>query len=89
MVATLKDALSLPEPLCALLAVRGLGDPERSKAFLRPLIGGLHDPVQLADGPLACERLAQAIDRREMVLVHGDYDVDGISGTALLAGWIR
>ncbi|NNM33561.1 MAG: single-stranded-DNA-specific exonuclease RecJ [Gemmatimonadetes bacterium] len=75
--------------MCALLAVRGLGDPERSKAFLRPLIGGLHDPVQLADGPLACERLAQAIDRREMVLVHGDYDVDGISGTALLAGWIR
>ena len=89
LVASLRDALSLPDSLCALLAVRGLGDPERSKAFLRPLIGGLHDPAQLADGVLACERLAEAIDRRETVLVHGDYDVDGISGTALLAGWIR
>ena len=89
VVASLSEALSLPEPLCALLAVRGFGDPERTKSFLRPLIAGLHDPTQLTDAVRACARIADAIDRGETVLVHGDYDVDGISGTALLAGWIR
>jgi len=69
--------------------VRGRNTPEEAKSFLRPLLAALHDPAGLRDGEAAAVRLARAVERREMVVVHGDYDVDGISGAALLALWIR
>ena len=53
------------------------------------MLGSLHDPGGLLDADRAAERLAHAVSEREMVVVHGDYDVDGISGAALLASWIR
>lgn len=88
-VRALAAATNLPEALCRLLAVRGLDRPEPTKAFLRPLLEGLHPSEELADAERAAARLSRAIDAGERILVHGDYDVDGISGTALLTGWIR
>ncbi|MDE2751716.1 MAG: single-stranded-DNA-specific exonuclease RecJ [Gemmatimonadota bacterium] len=85
----LKAALRLPAPLCRLLAVRGHETPDAAKAFLRPMLGGLHDPGLLLGARKAARRLARAVADREMVVVHGDYDVDGISGSVLLTSWIR
>ncbi len=82
-VRTLGAALSLPEGVCAILASRGYRDPEAAKRYLRPLLDHLHDPVSLADGTLAAARIARAVERRETVFVHGDYDVDGICATAI------
>ena len=53
------------------------------------MLGSLHDPAGLTDADRAARRLARAVAQRELVVVHGDYDVDGISGAALLAAWIR
>ncbi len=89
VVAGLMDELHLPETVCSLLAGRGFEDPEDAKRFLRPRIDHLHDPALLADGPRAAERLARAAARGETVLVHGDYDVDGISAAALYTRWLR
>ena len=50
---------------------------------------GLHDPFGLPGMEEACERLARAIRDKENVLVHGDYDVDGVTGTALLTRLLR
>ena len=83
------EALSIPEPLCALLAQRGLIAPEQAKSFLRPLLDDLHPASLLADSEDAVGRILGAVDRAETVLVHGDYDVDGVAGTALLTRWIR
>ncbi|HSR42311.1 MAG TPA: DHH family phosphoesterase, partial [Longimicrobiales bacterium] len=88
-VARLRDALSLSRPLCALLAVRGLTDPSEAKDFLRPLLPTLAEPGLLADADAAAERIHAAIRDGETILVHGDYDVDGICGAALLTRWIR
>ena len=88
-VQLLAEALSIPEPLCVLLVQRGLTDPEQAKGFLRPLLSDLHPAAPLAGSKEAVGRILEAIDRGETVLVHGDYDVDGVSGTALLARWIR
>ncbi|MDZ7780281.1 MAG: single-stranded-DNA-specific exonuclease RecJ [Gemmatimonadota bacterium] len=88
-VRTLQAALRLPEPVCRVLAVRGLSDPEAAKRFLRPRLEHLHDPALLADGPRAAERIAEAVRAGEVILVHGDYDVDGICATALLTRWLR
>lgn len=88
-VRVLVAALRLPREVCALLAARGLVDPEAAKAFLRPLLDHLHDAELLADGAAAAGRIAEAIARREVILVHGDYDVDGICATALYTRFLR
>ena len=89
LVATLTGALRLPDAVCAVLVGRGHADPESAKRFLRPLLTHLHDPSLLADGPRAAARVARAVREGESILVHGDYDVDGICGTALLTRSLR
>jgi len=88
-VRALASGLSLPEPVCSVLAVRGVTDVEEAKRFLRPRLEHLYDPASLADAPRAAERIVRAIRAGETILVHGDYDVDGICATALLTRWLR
>lgn len=89
IVKALQESLKLPDALCRLLAARGHLTPDAAKSFLRPLLTTLHDPALLLDAKKAARRLARAVSEREQVVVHGDFDVDGISGAVLLASWIR
>lgn len=88
-VETLVRALKLPRALCGVLVGRGVEDPEEAKAFLRPLLSGLHPPEALTDLPRAVARIGKAVQEEEVIFVHGDYDVDGMAGTALLTRWLR
>ena len=81
--------LNLPELLCRLLVARGHGDVETAKRYLRPRLEQLNDPSQLGDMARAVERIVKAIRGNEMILVHGDYDVDGICSTTILTRTIR
>ncbi len=81
--------LSLPEPICRLLALRGLSTPDAARRFLRPRLDQLRDPFGLAGMAEAVARVERALDRRERILVHGDYDVDGVCSAALLARVLR
>ncbi|GAB4137048.1 MAG: single-stranded-DNA-specific exonuclease RecJ [Planctomycetota bacterium] len=85
----LAKTLSLPPLVARVLLARGLDDPERIRAFLRPDLSSLSDPFLFRDMRKAVERIRQAIRRGESILVHGDYDVDGISGTVLLQKFFR
>jgi len=89
LVAKLTSALKLPETVCSVLAIRGISDVSEAKSFLRPRLDQLQDPSTLFDGPRAAERITDAIKIGETILVHGDYDVDGICATALLTRWLR
>ena len=84
VVRSLCDELLLPEPICRLLAARGHAPAELAKRYLRPRLDQLLPPEQLLDLGRAVERLVRAIKAGETILVHGDYDVDGISSTTLL-----
>tara|TARA_Y100000590_G_scaffold139311_2_gene159515 strand:+ start:1512 stop:3269 length:1758 start_codon:yes stop_codon:yes gene_type:complete len=88
-VRILGEELLIPEPLCVLLVNRGITDPEKAKRFLRPLLSDLHPATLLSDSKKAVGRIIRAIEYEETILVHGDYDVDGLSGSALLTHWIR
>ena len=73
------------EPIVArLLVLRGQTDPEAAARFLEPSLDHLHDPFALADMRPAVDRLFAAIERRERIAIHGDYDVDGITSTVML-----
>jgi single-stranded-DNA-specific exonuclease len=62
---------------------------EPAKRYLRPRLDQLHDPTLLLDLDKAVERLARAVRAGELIMVHGDYDVDGICSTTLLVRAIR
>jgi single-stranded-DNA-specific exonuclease len=84
VVAQLQEDLHLPHALCRLLAVRGFGVTDDAKTYLRPRLDQLHDPNCLMDLDRAVERLVRALRENETILVHGDYDVDGISSTTIM-----
>src|SRR3954469_13653454 len=83
------DELMLPEPICRLLAARGHAPAETAKRYLRPRMEHLLPPEQLLDLDRAVERLARAVRDRETILVHGDYDVDGMASTTLMTRALR
>src|SRR5712691_6983421 len=89
LTTALAADLSIPEPLAALLVQRGLAAPALAKAFLRPDLAGLSDPRAWADMARATELVAAAVRSGTPILVHGDYDVDGQCGAALLTRVLR
>ena len=80
----LSHELGLPPTVSALLRNRGIANVEQARAFLNPTPAGMHDPFLLPDMLAAVERVELAIERGEEVLIHGDYDADGVTSTALL-----
>jgi single-stranded-DNA-specific exonuclease len=80
----LSRALGLDPVVARLLCLRGIHDPEEAHRFLRPSLDQLHDPFRLADMAPAVDRILAAIERRERIAIHGDYDVDGITATVIL-----
>jgi single-stranded-DNA-specific exonuclease len=83
-VELLQSALNLQRLPAAVLVSRGLDDVERAQEFLAPALGMLHDPFCLRDMDVAVDRLQQAIQHRERVLLYGDYDVDGTTSIVVL-----
>jgi single-stranded-DNA-specific exonuclease len=72
-----------------LLVARGYRDPDSAKNFLNPSRDQLHDPFLMLGMPEAVRRLLRAIDLHEPILIYGDYDVDGTTGTAVLLRALR
>lgn len=89
VVQALSELLHLPPVVSALLVNRGYGDPEQARRFLRPRLEHLHPPMAMRGMADAVDRLARAIRHREPILVHGDYDVDGICSTTILVRTLR
>ena len=88
-VERLQRDLQLPWAICRLLAIRGFGESDDAKTFLRPRLEQLHEPTRLLDLDRAVERLVRALRENETILVHGDYDVDGICSTTLMVKTLR
>lgn len=70
--------------IAALLIARGHDTPEKAQKFLNPSYDHLHEPYLLKGMREAVARILKAIDNGEKVLIWGDYDVDGTTGTVLL-----
>ena len=88
-VRGLSETLRVPPAFAEILLRRGLSDVETVRAFLAPRLDTLHDPFLLPDMQVAAERLDRALSGGEAILVHGDYDADGMSAAALLTLALR
>jgi len=82
--ASLARVLGVSPILAALLINRGYADERAARVFLSPTYDQLHEPYDMLGMKEAVARLQHAITNGERVLIYGDYDVDGTTGTAIL-----
>jgi len=80
----LKIAPSGVGVLADMLVARGIEEPEVAARFLSPELGDLHDPLRMSGMKAALDRLEAALERKEKVLIYGDYDVDGTTAIVIL-----
>ena len=81
-VEALAEELGVSETTATVLVRRGLDEPDAARGFLAAEPPA-HDPHMLGDMAVAVERIRAAVAAGERICVHGDYDVDGISATAV------
>ena len=87
--ARLAATLGVSPIVADLLIARGYEDAGLAQTFLNPSLDHLHDPFLMRGMSDAVARLGQAIDCQEPILIYGDYDVDGTTGTAVLLRALR
>jgi len=82
--SNLKIPASALPVLADLLVGRGIEEPESAARFLSPALGDLHDPLRMSGMKSALDRLEAALERKEKILIYGDYDVDGTTAIVIL-----
>lgn len=88
-VERLSRTASLPPVVAQLLVSRGIYDAESAEKFLDTKLKGLRDPQTLPGIPEATTVLVRAIENRVPIVIYGDYDCDGMTGTAILVNGLR
>lgn len=84
----LAGQLNIGSVLASLLVQRGIHTFEQARQYFRPKLEDLHDPFLMEDMDKAVDRLQQALDANERILIYGDYDVDGTTAVALAYGFL-
>lgn len=72
-----------------LLVSRGIDNYEKARAFFKPKMEDIHHPFLMADMQIAVERIANAIENGEKILIYGDYDVDGTTAVSLMYLYLK
>ena len=85
----LAQALNVEDFVAQLLVQRGIETFEEAKHFFRPSLEHLHDPYLMKDMDKAIERIENAIENQERILVFGDYDVDGTTAVSLVSSYLK
>jgi single-stranded-DNA-specific exonuclease len=80
----LKITPSAVPVLADLLVGRGIDEAETAARFLSPVLADLHDPLRMSGMKSALDRLEAALERKERILIYGDYDVDGTTAIVIL-----
>ena len=81
--------LGLSKVVAELLVQRGITSSEAAEEFLRPRLAQLDNPFAMTNLEAAVERIEQAIEGKESVVIFGDYDVDGVTSTVQLVSMLR
>lgn len=88
-IARLERSAGVPPIVAQLLLCRGVFEAEHVRTFLDAKLTGLRDPDELPGCAAAADRVHAAIRDRRKIVVYGDYDADGMTGTAILIICLR
>lgn len=89
LVENLKSALNAPDIIARMLVQRGVDTTDKVNAYFNPRVEDLHDPFLMKDMDKAIERIQLAQEKKEGVLIYGDYDVDGTTSVALAYSFFK
>ena len=88
-IGRLERSAGVPPIVDQLLLCRGVHEPEHVKTFLESKLTGLRDPDELPGCAGAADRVHAAIRDKRKIVIYGDYDADGMTGTAILIICLR
>ncbi|NTV02072.1 MAG: single-stranded-DNA-specific exonuclease RecJ [Chlorobiaceae bacterium] len=89
LVMELAKAINVSEPIAAALCNRGISTFEEARRFFRPSLEGVPSPFLFRDVEKAVRRIVKAVAGGERIMIYGDYDVDGTTGTAMLSMFLE
>ena len=87
-IERLRQELGIEPLLANLLAQRGIRTYQEAETFFRPTLDRLYDPFSIKDMNRAIERIEQAIQTNQRIMIYGDYDVDGTTSVALVYSFL-
>jgi len=88
IVSKLSKSLNVETSIAKLLVLRNITSYDEAKTFFRPSLDDLHNPFLMKDMDLAVNRIEQAIENKENILIFGDYDVDGTTAVSLVYSYL-
>lgn len=88
-ITSLASELGIDRPLAQLLTQRNINTYKEAREFFRPDLSNLHDPFLMKDMDRAIQRILDAIQAGEKVMIYGDYDVDGTTAVALVYSYFK
>ncbi|NIM36162.1 MAG: single-stranded-DNA-specific exonuclease RecJ, partial [Hydrotalea flava] len=88
-VLQLQSSLKVNQVICQILVQRGIDNFEKAKQFFRPQLTDLHSPWLMKDMDKAVQRILNAFQQNEKILVYGDYDVDGTTSVACMFRFLQ
>ena len=80
---------NIPPAIATILLNRGIRTGEQVRSYLKKELAGVHNPFLFDGMDAAADRIVTAIAENEPVVIYGDYDVDGITSTALLYSFLK
>lgn len=89
IIHNLIDSMKLPKSLAFVLASRGMSSHFNADSFFSPDLSNLHDPFLMDGMDKVSARVERAVEDGEKIWIHGDYDVDGTSSTAMTLEFLR
>lgn len=84
VIDRLVNETKIPRSIAKVLLLRGIDSAEKVKKFFNPSLSDLYDPFLMEDMEKAVDRINKAILKKEKLLIYGDYDVDGTTGSSML-----
>ncbi len=89
LIRSIASQLNLPEIVSRVLINRGINTPEAARLYFHGETADLYDPFLMKDMDAAVDRVVTALRKQEKIIIHGDYDVDGITAVSMLYLFLR
>ncbi len=89
IVEALQEKFSISKLLATILANRGIIEDEKVRKFLEPTREDFYDPFLMPDMEIAINRIIEAMNNNEKIMIYGDYDVDGITSISVLQKFLK
>ena len=88
-IEEIQEKFGVTKLLATILVNRGITQEDKIRKFLEPTREDFYDPFLMPDMEIAVNRIIEAMNKKEKIMIYGDYDVDGITSISVLQKFLR